>query len=153
MVENTKLKVGDLAPTWTLSGTDNNEVNLAAFKGEKNVVLLFYPLDFSPVCSLQLPTYQARKAEFDQRDTLLFGISTDSKWSHKAFSDQLGLEFELLSDYQRKASEAYGVLRPEGYTNRAVFVIDKAGIIRYIGVASPGEQPDQQEVLKVLATL
>ncbi len=152
-MESTKLKVGDVAPTWTLGGTDSSDISLESFKGEKNVVLLFYPLDFSPVCALQLPTYQNRKSEFDQREAVLFGISTDSKWSHKAFSDQLGLEFALLSDYQRKVSDAYGVLRPEGFTNRAVFVIDKAGIIRYIDITSPGEQPDQQEVLKVLATL
>lgn len=152
-MESTKLKVGDVAPTWTLGGTDKEDVSLESFKGEMNVVLLFYPLDFSPVCSLQLPTYQTRKSEFDARDSVLFGISTDSKWSHKAFSEQLGLEFALLSDYQRKVSAAYGVLRPEGFTNRAVFVIDKAGVIRYIDITSPGEQPDQQEVLKVLATL
>ena len=110
-------------------------------------------MDFSPVCSLQLPSYQARKPEFDAHDTELFGISTDSKWAHKAFSEQLGLEYPLLSDYSRKISEAYGVLRPEGYTNRAVFVIDKAGVIRYIDVTPPGEQPDQAEVIKVLDTL
>ena len=152
-MESTKLKIGDVAPTWTLGGTVNSDVSLESFKGEKNVVLLFYALDFSPACALQLPTYQNRKSEFDQRDTVLFGISTDSKWSHKAFSEQLGLEFPLLSDYQRKVSDAYGVLRPEGYTNRAVFVIDKAGIIRYIDITSPADQPDQQEVLKVLETL
>jgi peroxiredoxin len=152
-VESTTLKVGDAAPNWTLGGTEQNDITLESFKGNNNVVLLFYPLDFSPVCSLQLPTYQARKSEFDSRDTVIFGISTDSKWSHKAFSEQLGLEYALLSDYQRKVSEAYGVLRPEGYTNRAVFVIDKEGVIRYIDVTSPGEQPDQNEVLKVLETI
>ena len=152
-MEYSKLKVGDPAPEWTMMGTDNQEVALASFKGAKNVVLLFYPMDFSPVCSLQLPGYQARKSEFDQRSATIFGISTDSKWSHKAFADQLGLEFPLLSDYNRKASEAYGVLRAEGYTNRAVFVIDKEGIIRYIDVTEPSEQPDQNEVIKVLETL
>lgn len=152
-MESTKIKVGDTAPDWTLSGTENADITLSAFKGDKNVVLLFYPLDFSPVCSLQLPTYQARKPEFDARDTAIFGISTDSKWSHKAFSEQLGLEFPLLSDYQRKVSDAYGVLRPEGFTNRAVFVVDKTGIVRYIDITAPGQQPDQAEVLKVLETL
>ena len=152
-MESTKIKVGDAAPDWTLSGTENANITLSAFKGDKNVVLLFYPLDFSPVCSLQLPTYQARKTEFDDRDTAIFGISTDSKWSHKAFSEQLGLEFPLLSDYERKVSDAYGVLRPEGYTNRAVFVVDKTGTVRYIDITSPGEQPDQAEVLKVLETI
>lgn len=152
-MESTKIKVGDAAPDWTLSGTENANITLSAFKGDKNVVLLFYPLDFSPVCSLQLPTYQARKTEFDDRDTAIFGISTDSKWSHKAFSEQLGLEFPLLSDYERKVSDAYGVLRPEGYTNRAVFVVDKTGTVRYIDITSPGEQPDQTEVLKVLETI
>jgi len=152
-VESTKIKVGDAAPDWTLSGTENANITLSSFKGTKNVVLLFYPLDFSPVCSLQLPTYQARKTEFDDRDTAIFGISTDSKWSHKAFSEQLGLEFPLLSDYERKVSDAYGVLRPEGYTNRAVFVVDKTGTVRYIDITSPGEQPDQAEVLKVLETI
>ncbi|ABX06030.1 MAG TPA: peroxiredoxin [Herpetosiphon sp.] len=151
-MDSTTLKVGDQAPDWTLTGTEG-DVHLASFQGQKNVVLLFYPLDFSPVCSLQLPSYQARKPEFDQRDTEIFGISTDSKWSHKAFSEQLGLEYQLLSDYQRHVSEAYGVLRPEGFTNRAVFVIDKAGIIRHVSVTNPGQQPDQNEVIRVLETL
>lgn len=152
-MDYTKLKVGEPAPDFSLVGTDNEEISLGQLKGAKNVVLLFYPMDFSPVCSLQLPGYQARKAEFDSRDTAIFGISTDSKWSHKAFSEQLGLEFPLLSDYGRKVSDAYGVLRPEGFTNRAVFVIDKEGVIRYIDVTMPGEQPDQNEVMKVLETL
>lgn len=148
-----KLNIGEQAPDWTLSGTEAEDITLSSFRGQKNVVLLFYPLDFSPVCSLQLPAYQARKTEFDTRDTVLFGISTDSKWSHKAFSEQLGLEYPLLSDYQRKVSESYGVLRPEGFTNRAVFVIDKQGVLRYVDITTPGEQPDQGEVLKVLDTL
>lgn len=152
-MENQKLKIGDAAPDFTLPGTENSDVSLADFKGSQNVVLLFYPMDFSPVCSLQLPSYQVRKPEFDSRDTALLGISTDSKWSHRAFSEQLGLEYPLLSDYGRKVSEAYGVLRPEGFTNRAVFVIDKTGVIRYMDITSPGEQPDQSEVLKVLETL
>lgn len=152
-MEYTKLQVGDVAPQWTLAATDGSNISLADFRGKKNVVLLFYPLDFSPVCSLQLPAYQARKSEFDRRESEIFGISTDSKWSHKAFSEQLGLEYQLLSDYQRTVSEAYGVLRPEGFTNRAVFVIDKEGIIRHIDVTNPGEQPDQNEVIKVLQTL
>lgn len=152
-MEYTKLQVGDVAPQWTLAATDGSNISLADFRGKKNVVLLFYPLDFSPVCSLQLPAYQARKSEFDRRESEIFGISTDSKWSHKAFSEQLGLEYQLLSDYQRTVSEAYGVLRPEGFTNRAVFVIDKEGIIRHIDVTNPGEQPDQNEVINVLQTL
>ncbi|MBP8250828.1 MAG: redoxin domain-containing protein [Herpetosiphon sp.] len=152
-MEYTKLQVGDVAPQWTLAATDGSNISLADFHGKKNVVLLFYPLDFSPVCSLQLPAYQARKSEFDRRESEIFGISTDSKWSHKAFSEQLGLEYQLLSDYQRTVSEAYGVLRPEGFTNRAVFVIDKEGIIRHIDVTNPGEQPDQNEVINVLQTL
>ena len=152
-MENTKIKVGDQAPEWTLGGTEADDIRLADYRDQKNVVLLFYPLDFSPVCSLQLPAYQARKPEFDAKDTVIFGISTDSKWSHKAFSEQLGLEYPLLSDYNRKVSEAYGVLRPEGYTNRAVFVIDKQGIIRYMDVTSPGEQPDQAQVMRVIETL
>ncbi len=152
-MEYTKLKVGDMAPDWTMVGTESQNITLSAYRGQKNVVLLFYPLDFSPVCSLQLPAYQARKTEFDKRDTEIFGISTDSKWSHKAFSEQLGLEYQLLSDYNHKVSDAYGVLRPEGYTNRAVFVVDKEGVIRYMDVTTPGEQPDQSEVIKVLDTL
>lgn len=147
------LNVGDRAPDFALPSSDDREIRLSDFFSQKNVVLLFYPFAFSPVCSLQLPAYQARKPEFDKHDAQLLGISTDSKWSVKAFALQLGLEYPLLSDYHRRVSEAYGVLRADGSSARAVFVIDKEGIIRHAAVTAPGDQPDQKEVLRVLETL
>lgn len=150
LTEYTKLKVGDTAPDFSLRSGNGESVKLSEYQGKKNVVLLFYPMAFSGVCSIQLPGYQAAKPQFDAKDTELLGISTDNPYTAKEFAKQLGVEYQLLSDMQRKASEAYGVLREEGFTNRAAFVIDKQGVLRHIEVTSPGEQPDQQEVLRAL---
>lgn len=152
-MEYTKLKVGDKAPDFTLRSGNGENVSLSSFQGQKNVVLLFYPMAFSSVCSIQLPGYQAQKASFDAKDTELLGISTDSPYAAAEFAKQIGVEYQLLSDMRWQASDAYGVLREEGFTNRAAFVIDKEGVLRHIEVTSPGEQPDQDEVLRALEKL
>lgn len=147
------LKVGDQAPDFTLRSSAGDDVKLSDFRGQKNVVLLFYPMAFSGVCWIQLPGYQAAKPDFDTKDAELLGISTDSPYAAREFATQLGLEYRLLSDMQRTASAAYGVLRPEGFTNRAAFVVDKQGILQHVDVTGPGDQPSQSEVLEVLQKL
>jgi len=149
----TTLKAGDLAPDFTLPATIEESITLSQYRGQKNVVLAFYPFDWSPVCSLQLPGLQENLAEFKKLDAEVLGISIDSRHSHKAFAEHLGLEFPLLSDFERKVCQAYGVLRDGGFAERALFVIDVQGIIRYAHVNPIGEVPDNKPVLDVLRKL
>ncbi len=149
----TTLKAGDLAPDFTLPATIEESITLSQYRGQKNAVLAFYPFDWSPVCSLQLPGLQENLAEFKKLDTEVLGISIDSWHSHKAFAEHLGLEFPLLSDFERQVCQAYGVLRQGGFAERALFVIDMQGIIRYAHVNPIGEVPDNKPVLDVLRKL
>jgi peroxiredoxin (alkyl hydroperoxide reductase subunit C) len=147
------LPVGVPAPDFSLQGTSDNPIQLGDYRGRKHVVLAFYPFDFSPVCSLQLPGLQERLGEFHKLGAEVLGISVDSKYSHRAFAQQLGLTFPLLSDYNREVSRAYGVLRESGSSERALFVVDKAGIIRYSFVSPMGDAPDNAPMLEVLRQL
>ena len=149
----TTLKAGDLAPDFTLPATIEESITLSQYRGQKNVVLAFYPFDWSPVCSLQLPGLQENLAEFKKLDTEVLGISIDSRHSHKAFAEHLGLEFPLLSDFDKRVCQAYGVLRQGGFAERALFVIDVQGVIRYAHVNPIGEVPDNKPVLDVLRKL
>jgi peroxiredoxin (alkyl hydroperoxide reductase subunit C) len=149
----TTLKAGDLAPDFTLPATTEESVTLSQYRGQKNVVLAFYPFDWSPVCSLQLPGLQENLSKFKDLDAEVLGISVDSRHSHKAFAEHLGLEFPLLSDFDKKVCQAYGMLREGGFAERALFVIDKRGIIRYAHVNPIGEVPDNSPILRVLQKL
>jgi len=146
----TALKVGDLAPDFTLPATLQDTVSLCQYRGRVNVVLVFYPFDWSPVCSLQLPGIQANLPQFQELNAQVLGISVDSRHSHKAFAEHLGLEFPLLSDYDKKVCQAYGVLRQNGSAERALFIVDKVGVTRYSHVHPIGEVPDNKPVLDVL---
>jgi peroxiredoxin len=147
------MQVGDLAPDFSLPATTQDSITLSQYRGHKNVVLAFYPFDWSPVCSLQLPGLQENLAEFKKLDTEVLGISIDSRHSHKAFAEHLGLEFPLLSDFDKRVCQAYGVLREGGFAERALFVIDTQGIIRYAHVNPIGEVPDNRPVLDMLHKL
>jgi peroxiredoxin len=146
-------KVGDVAPQFALKDQDDNLVRLSDFTGKKHVVLAFYPLDFSPVCSLELPKLQENYEEFQQADAEVLGISIDSRWSHAAFAEKLGLSYRLLSDFDRQASKAYGVLRKEGFAERSLFLIDKEGRIRYAEVFEIGTVPDITALQEALRSL
>ncbi len=144
------LKVGDAAPDFELPATGDRKIKLSDFLDQKNVVLAFYPFDWSPVCSLQLPGLQDKLADFRSLNTEVLGVSVDSRHSHRAFAEHLGLEFPLLSDFERKAALAYGVLREGGFAERALFVVDKQGVIRYAHVNPIGEVPDNGPVFQTL---
>lgn len=146
------LKVGDQAPDWTLRGPEG-KVSSSDYLGKKNVVLLFYTMAFSEVCSVQLPEYQLEKGRFAAHETEVIAVSTDNPYAAAEFARQLGVEYQVLSDMQRAASASYGVLRPEGFTNRGAFVIDKAGIIRHLEVTHPGAQPSRKAVIQALENL
>ena len=149
----TTLKVGDLAPAFTLSATTKDSIALSYYRGRQNVVLAFYPFDWSPVCSLQLPGLQEHLAQFHEMKAEVLGISIDSRHSHKAFAEHLGLGFPLLSDFDKQVCQTYGVLREGGFAERAIFVIDRQGVIRYAHVHPMGELPDNRPVLQALRKL
>ena len=150
------LKVGDVAPDFTLKTADKNEWRLSNFRGKKNVVLAFVPYAFSGVCSTQLPSYEADLNRFKDFNTEVVSISQDSVVTLDAWSKAMGTTFPLLSDYypQGHVVDLYGVRHPAGMAERALFVIDKEGIIRSIEIMfSPGEMPDNVDLFDTLQTL
>ncbi len=121
---------GQPAPPIKLKAHTGEDVNLEQFKGQKNVLLIFYPLDFSPTCSMQLPEFSAMKDDFDELDTVILGVNRDSTWTHKAWAKEYGIDVPLLSDMLLEAARAYGVDLPErGISKRATFLIDKSGTV------------------------
>ena len=147
------LQVGDVAPDFELPASGNRTVKLSDFRGTKNVLLAFYPFAFSPVCSLQLPGLQQNLSEFQALNTEVLGISVDSKHSSAAFAEHLHLDFPLVSDFNKEATAAYGVLRDGGFAERALFVIDRDGRIAYAHVNAIGEVPDNGPVFEALHKL
>ena len=129
----TQLKPGDMAPDFTLPSTIGETVTLSNYRGKKNVLLLFYPLDFSPTCSKE--TKQAGEILPDRaaQDVEVLGISVDSLWSHKVFAPKNGITYPLLADFHPKGdvSRKYGVyLDDKGFSARTAFIVGKDGRIR-----------------------
>ena len=152
------VEVGQPAPDFRLRGPGGQYITLGEFRGKKNVVLVFYPLDFSPICSHQLPSVEKDLPRFEQHGAQVLGISVDSHYAHEAFSRQVGVSFPLLSDLSREVTHHYGVRRREASTGgRAIFVIDRQGVVRYKHVSpNPGDMaqiPSHSPVFDVLATL
>lgn len=131
---SSKLKLGDMAPDFTLPSTTGGDVTLSSFRGKQTVVLAFFPAAFTGGCTKEMQTYQLGLEKFKGTDAAVFGISADNTPSQKAFAEKLGLAFPLLSDFKdRKISQEYGVFNPEhGTANRVTFVIDKDGRITYM---------------------
>jgi mycoredoxin-dependent peroxiredoxin len=156
LAETTTLKVGDKAPDFTLPDANGNKVTLSDFQGKQNVVLAFFPFAFSGTCSAQMPSYEAELNRFQSYDTQVIGISMDARHAMAAWAKQLGLTFPLLSDFypQGKVVDLYGVRHMAGMPERALFVIDKTGTIRWIHVHRPvGETPDNEELFEILRKL
>ena len=131
---HTQLKVGDMAPDFTLPSTTGKNVTLSEFRGKKNVVLAFYPAAFTGGCTKEMTAYGQSLDKFETNDTQVFGISTDNTPSQKVFADQVKATFPMLSDFtRREVTKAYGVLMPDrGIANRATFVVDRDGRIQHI---------------------
>jgi peroxiredoxin len=157
MADLKALKVGDKAPNFTLPDINQVKVSLSDYIGKKNVMLVFYPLAFSPVCSAQIPSYQKIYDMFEELDTEIIAISIDSVFTHKAWADGLGgISYPLLSDFwpHGKVAADYGVFIEEmGFSGRALFIIDKEGIIQYVDVVDPKEIPEIEPVLDALRNL
>lgn len=150
------LKVGDKAPDFTLTDHNNQAVTLSSFQGKKHVVLIFHPLAFTSICSVQMPGYSRERQTFEGLEAQVLGLSVDSVPAHKAWADQLGgIDYPMLADFfpHGEVSKKYGILRPEGYSERATFVIDKQGIIRHIEVHEIGKLPDHAKIVEFLRGL
>lgn len=151
----TALAVGTKAPDFSLPSTPDQKVSLSEFKG-RNVILVFYPADWSPVCGDQLTLYNELKDQFDDLNADLIGISVDGIWCHLAFAKDRGFRLTLLADFEPKGDIArqYGVYRDgEGVTERALFVIDGEGVIQYAYVSPIGINPGANGILKALQGL
>lgn len=151
-----KVKVGDAAPDFTLPAVAGGKVSLNDYRGKKNVVLSFVPAAWTPVCSDQWPGYNIAKAIFDRNDATLIGISVDNIPTLFAWTHQMGkLWFPVLSDFwpHGAAADRYGILRSDGVAERALFVIDKGGVIRYIDVHDINERPNLEVLAKALQDL
>ena len=124
------IEIGNQAPDFALPDQDGNERKLSEFRG-KNIILAFYPFDFSPVCTIEFGCFEQDFSKLNGLNAQVLGISVDSKYSHKEFSNKLKLNFPLLSDFNKEVCKLYGTLRPEGFSNRAYFIIDRQGIARF----------------------
>ena len=156
MNNNAELNIGDAAPDFTLHTHNEGELNLGWYRGRKNVVLAFYPADWTPVCATQVPSYQKVHQRFEDLDCQLLCISVDSVPCHVAWSKSMGgLNFPLVSDFWPHGETAlkYGVLTKKGFTERAVFLIDKKGIIRWMQQVHPSQLPDNDELFRQLEQL
>jgi len=148
-----KVTVGDIAPDFSLPVVLGGRISLDQYRWKKNVVLSFVPAAWTPVCSDQWPGYNIVKDIFDRNDTILLGITVDNIPTLFAWTNQMGkLWFPILSDFWPHGSVAdrYGVLRSDGLSERAILVIDKGGIIRYIGVNDINKRPRLEILVKEL---
>jgi peroxiredoxin len=145
------VKVGQVAPDFTasyLTAPDANgrrqkkDVKLSEFAGQKNVILAFFPAAFSPGCTNEMETYQKTSGQFNANNTVILGISVDSPWANAAFADELGAQFNILSDAKRDVSRAYGVFDEQNaIARRTTFVIDRQGIVKQVFMAQEALDP------------
>jgi peroxiredoxin (alkyl hydroperoxide reductase subunit C) len=151
-----KVKVGEKAPDFILPSISGEKISLSQFRGKKNVVISFVPAAWTPVCSDQWPGYNIAEQIFIQNDAILLGITVDSLPTLFAWTNQMGkLWFPVLSDFwpHGKVAEAFGVLRTDGVSERALFVIDKNGVLRFAYVGDINKRPDLQIIVTELEKL
>jgi peroxiredoxin len=151
-----KLKVGDKAPDFSLPSLSGGPVSLSQFLGKKNVVISFVPAAWTPVCSEQWPGYNIAKSLFDANDAIILGITVDNAPTLYAWTQQMGgVWFSVLSDFWPHGEVAgkYGVLRSNGTSERAVFIVDKQGVIRYMDVHDINERPNLEGLVRELQKL
>ena len=154
-----RIQKGEAAPRLELFDSDKNKVNLLDYKG-KNVLLLFFPLAFTSVCTAELCSVRDNLAQYNELNAEVLGISVDSLYTLNRFKQDQGLNFRLLSDFNKEASAAYGCLyetfgfNMKGVSKRAAFVIDGKGIVQYAEVLeNAGEQPDFNAIQSTLNSI
>ncbi len=151
-----KVAVGQPAPDFTLPAVGGDKVTLSSYRGRKNVVLSFVPAAFTPVCSDQWPGYNFARELFEKHSAIVLGISTDNTPSQFAWVKEMGsLWFPVLSDFwpHGAVASAYGVLRSSGVAERAIIIVDQAGVIRFIDVHDINTRPDLGVIVKELDKL
>lgn len=149
-------EVGELAPDFELTNQYGQSVKLSDFRGEKNVVLIFFPKAFTGICTNELCAVRDDRADFVADDVVTFGISCDSDATLKAFSEAEDFGYDLLSDWwpHGKTAETFGVFLPEkGFATRGTFIIDKEGVVRWKVVNSPGDARSNDDYRAALASL
>jgi peroxiredoxin (alkyl hydroperoxide reductase subunit C) len=148
------IEAGTPAPDFALPDHGGKPVRLSHFRGRK-LVLVFYPLDFSPVCTDQLSVYQEVLDQVEEQGATLVGVSVDSSWAHRAFRKQLGLEIPLLSDFEPKGemTRSYGAyLDAVGHGNRSLVLIDEEGVVRWVHESpTPAEIPGANLIFDALS--
>jgi peroxiredoxin len=148
-------QVGDAAPDFTAASTSGKDVSLSSFRGKRSVLLAFFPLAFTGTCSKELICFTEDFDQFAGKGVEILPISVDSTASLKEFRNKLQMKTELLSDFKRGISRAYGVLNEERfYSNRAYFLIDKEGRVRWSHVErNNGERRENSEILAAIKLL
>ncbi len=145
------VEVGQEAPDFTLRNENNQEITLSALRG-KPVVLVFFPLAFSPACTAEMCSYRDDYSLFEGKGAQIFGISRDSTWTLKAFKEKEGLTHSLLADMKGKVAQLYGCwIEAAGVAERLTVVIDKDGVITYVEHNGPAQIRDQKRALEALA--
>ncbi|HYZ08318.1 MAG TPA: peroxiredoxin [Pseudonocardiaceae bacterium] len=150
------VEVGSQAPDFTLRDQNNEEVTLSSFRGTKNVLVVFYPLAFSGVCTGELSQLRDDLDQFQNEDVQVVAASVDSVHTLKAWSEQQGYQFPLLTDFwpHGRVAEDYGVFNEaSGTANRGTFLEDTDGVVRFAEMNEPGEARDQDTWKQALAAL
>lgn len=156
------IAVGTEAPDFELpsseqdNGRPGKKIKLSDYRGKKNVVLAFYPLDFSPVCTKENTCLRDDLTGFETADAQILGVSVDSAWTHAAFAKSLGITYPLLADFHPKGAmaETYGLyLGDKGITARATVIVDKQGKVAWVKEQPIGEPRDDKAILEALAGL
>jgi len=150
------LAAGSKAPQFELQGTPQQPFRLSdALKETRFVVLAFFPLAFSSVCGDQMSLYQEFVEEFERLGARVVGISVDSRYAQQAFAEAKGIAFPLLADFHPKGAvaEQYGVMRDDGVAERALFIVDSDGVVRYSYVSEPRKNPGADGLLEALEAM
>ena len=148
-------RVGDLAPDFTLPNTGGVDVTLSAFRGDKSVLVAFFPLAFTSVCTAELCDFNTDLEKFAGQGSVILPISVDSVPTLKEFKTKLGLGIELVSDFKRDVCRAYGTLMADKfYSRRAYFLIDRQGRLAWKHVEAENKQRRQDdEIIRQMQTL
>lgn len=150
------VEVGSEAPDFTLNDYNKQPVQLSSFRGDKPVLLVFYPFAFSGICTGELCQLRDEFADYDNKGVQVLGVSVDTPFSLKAWAEKEGYQFPLLSDFwpHGEVARSYGVFNEQaGLAVRGTFLIDTSGVVRFAEVNAPGEARDQQGWKKAVAEL
>ncbi|MBI4237489.1 MAG: peroxiredoxin [Deltaproteobacteria bacterium] len=153
MTSTPLIRVGDAAPDFTLRNQHQQDLRLSNFRGQQAVLLCFYPLDWSPVCTTENRCFSNELAQFQACGVQVFGISCDSVWSHQAFATQHGLTHALLADIHRTVCKSYGLYNPDLNTaQRATVLVDKHGKVAWLQVHELGQARDNEALRTAIRT-